>query len=141
MTQELKIVCVPPNMFGAAWLKLGDLVPDAVRVAGDLGDIVARIEDATLQLWIAADGKPLAAWFTDINIEEDGSRWIGVYGLNGSGVRRWARALSDQMVEFARAEQCARVMFAGRKAWGRLVPGCRPVREEGGHMIWERPAQ
>jgi hypothetical protein len=135
------VLCVPPEKFAAAWCRCGDLVRDAVRTAGDLGDVVQRIEDTSLQLWLVLeDGQPVAAWFTDINVEDDGSRWIGVYGLNGRGVRQWARALADRMVEFAREERCARVLFAGRRAWGRLVPECKPLREERGAVIWERVA-
>lgn len=142
MSEAITIVCVPPRMFGPVWLKCGEVVREAVRTAGNLGDVLARIEDESLQCWLVLRNgyTPAAAWFTDINVQDDGSRWLGVYGLNGKGVREWARALSDRMVDFARAERCERVLFAGRKAWGRLLPECKPLRAEGGATIWERAA-
>ena len=140
-SDNITIVCVPPNMFAAVWLRLGDLLRDAVRVAGDMGDIVERIEAEQLQLWLVCDGrKALAACFTDINVEDDGDRWVGVYGLAGDGVRHWARMLIDRLADFAREERCSRVLFAGRKAWGRLLPECKPVRQERHETIWERAA-
>lgn len=137
MTDSVAIVCVPPRMFAPAFagVTVAGVLREAVRTAGGMGDIVARIERADLQCWLVfAAGEPVAACFTDI--AEKG--YVGVYGLTGVGAKHWARPLMLRLADFAAAEGCSRVMFKGRKAWGRLLPECKPVGSEGAEHIYER---
>lgn len=138
----ITVACCPPHLFGQLLAASPDTLTRGVRIAGDMsdmGDVVERIEDRNLQVWIVTDGREvLATCFTDINVEEDGRRFVGVYGLAGHGIMRWAGQLSDTLAAFARAESCGRVMFRGRLGWARVLPEFRPIDQRGHEWVWER---
>lgn len=138
---DITVLCVPPEQFGRVLAACHDTLTRGLRLCDVecMGDVVERIEDANLQVWIVADGRTvLATCYTDINVNPDGSRWVGVYGLAGERIMRWARQLSDTLAAFARDEGCARVMFKGRPGWARVLPEFRRTERRGDEYVWER---
>ena len=139
--RDIAVCCVPPNKVGIVMRECQDTIARGVAL-GDLdnmGDVIERLEDENMQLWVILEGsEPVATFFTDINVEDDGGRFIGVFGLVGKHVMRWAGHLSGAMVAFAAAERCDRVMFMGRPGWARVLPEWRPVRRVGDEFVWER---
>jgi len=81
---------------------------------------------------------PLALFRTEIVLDTETSRYLEVSALAGTGLRRWARLVSDTMQATARELGCASVRFAGRDAWGRVLPECAPVGDVDGETIFER---
>lgn len=107
----------------------------------DPGILVADIEGNRTQVWaIVDDGELVGAFMTSILIEPSGERAVDVYGLGGERIMAWGRTLADRMAEFAKHENCRRVLFAGRKALARAYG--ETVREigrmENGNFIFER---
>jgi hypothetical protein len=127
----ITVLCVPPTHFGKLMPFCADTLTRGLQLCdlSQMGDVVERIEGANLQVWLVTDGRePLATCFTDINVEDDGGRFVGVYGLAGKRITKWARQLSDRLAAFAREECCSRVLFKGRPGWARLLPEFRQVR-------------
>lgn len=83
---------------------------------------------------------PLALFRTEIIIEADGSRWLCVSGLAGNGLHEWARMLADKLAMVAKNWDCKCVRFAGRQAWGRVLPEFKPISTLEGETIFQREA-
>ena len=138
---NIAVICVPPSRAGYVMAQCQDTIKRGIDIGdmGDAGDVVERIEQDNLQLWLVLDGdEPVATCFTDINVEAGGRRFIGVYGLAGTRIMRWAGRLSGALLAFAKEERCDRVMFRGRPGWSRVLPEYQPVRRMGGELIWQR---
>lgn len=138
---NITVLCVPPTHFGRVLAVCHEPITRGLKLCGidHVRDVAMRIERADMQLWLVTDGvETLGTCFTDINVEPDGSRWVGVYGLAGQRITKWARPLSDRLAAFARAESCSRVLFAGRAGWEKLLPECRRIEKRGDQWVWER---
>jgi hypothetical protein len=138
---QITVLCVPPEQFGAVFPFCAETLQRGLKLCNleQMGDVVGRIETANLQVWLVTDGDDvLATCFTDINVEQDGARFVAVYGLAGQRITKWARKLSDALAAFAREECCSRVLFAGRPGWAKLLPEYRRVEKRGNEWIWER---
>ena len=101
-----------------------------------------RIADSTLQLWIIIDTKTsslYAVFFTDINEDDSGAKWVSAHALGGRHLRRWAMCAHDGMIQFARSVGCHSVRFSGKRGWRRLLRDCRVIGERSpGETIYER---
>ncbi len=96
------------------------------------------------QLWGVFHGDTpglLAMFRSEISIEPDGSRVLVLSALAGKGMRAWVHIISDGMVDVARSIGCTAVRFAGRAAWGRVLPEVQRIGElRNGHAVFERRA-
>lgn len=105
---------------------------------------VADLVIGRRQLWVLffADKPGLLAMFrSEISIEPDGSRVLVLSALAGKGMRDWVHVISDGMVQVARTIGCTAVRFAGREAWGRVLPEVQRIGElRNGHAVFERRA-
>ena len=135
---------VAPAMFDSVWPHCEALMRRGLAIAPELHnrETRGRIADGTLQSWMITESEParlLAVFFTDINVEADGSKWVCVHALAGRQMWRWARKLSDGMDKFARAEGCQSIRFAGKRGWGRVLREYRVIGGHGfGSLIFER---
>jgi hypothetical protein len=92
------------------------------------------------QLWGVFDegvAGPVALFRTEIVMDQAEASHLQVSALAGRDLRRWAHLLSEQMKEEARNRGCKAVRFAGRDAWGRVLPEYRPVGAVNGETIFE----
>lgn len=125
--------------------RFGTMVIDSLATAGET-DFRACVVDFVVgrrQLWTIIDPDnptPLAFFRTEIIVDDEDGPWICLSALAGKGMWRWARKLSDQMAAVAKEQGCKTVCFAGRKAWGRILPECEVVGEIGGNVLYERAA-
>lgn len=109
----------------------------------DMRECLSELVLGRKQLWavlIPSKAWPLALFRTEIVVEDDGSKWLCVSALAGDDLKSWARLLSDGMAKVARECGCACVRFAGRDAWGRVLPEVKRVGSLGGEAVFERGA-
>lgn len=143
MPSEVKIYCVPPEMFGAVWPAAGDWILRGLAVAPSLG--VLEVMDACraghMQLWVVAQEEPAAivgACITEL-VTHDGAEIVAAYAMAGRDWRHWADALCDRMVAFAKAEGRAAVRFSGRRGWVRVFSNIKEIgKAPTGEPIFER---
>lgn len=139
-----RLVQIEPALFDLVWPHCVDLMRRGLAVAPELinRNTRGRIADGTLQTWMIIESEPaklLAVFFTDINEEPAGAKWVCVHALAGRQMWRWARKLSDGMNRFARAEGCQSIRFAGKRGWGRILRECRVIGEHAsGAPLFER---
>lgn len=118
MTAKIDIMQIPLTMLPDMAQHVGEHLARGIDGSGrhpfELAVDVARNH---AQVWaIFTDGKVVGAFMTAIVIDENGKKSVDVFGLAGAGIMKWGRVLSDRMVDFAKANDCTRVVFAGR--WG-----------------------
>ena len=137
-----KTICVPPDLASDVIAKCSETVlkglatAPGVSISELLDDIVAK----RAQLWLVLDGKdPLATAVTEI-IHDGDKRYVAVFGLGGRDMWKWSRSFAETMVNYAKAEGCDRVRFAGSEAWGRVVPDCHKIGMMHGQAVFERAA-
>jgi hypothetical protein len=141
---DLFLHMIPPHGIVAVAQLYGPLLCRAMAAGGET-DMRACLTDIAIgrrQMWaILKRGKagPLALFRTEINVE-DGERWLCVSALAGHDLKVWARLLSDGMAGVARDWDCKCVRFAGREAWGRVLPEVRRVGSAEGEAVFERGA-
>ena len=139
-----KLLKIEPDLFERVWPSCEGLLRRGLAAAPELlgPETRIRIADGTLQLWLVVEMNParlLAVFFTDINEEPTGEKWVCVHALGGRQMWRWARKLSDGMHSFALAEGCKAIRFAGKKAWGRVLREySRAGTASNGQPIFER---
>lgn len=117
------------------YLLAGAATDDDVDLEQGLADIAAD----RARVWMIVDcDRVVGAFLTSCVTDSDG-RCLDVYGLGGSGIRRWGKALTDAMVAYGKQADCNRVVFKGRKALLRTYPGVRIVGPDGPkRYIFER---
>lgn len=92
------------------------------------------------QLWaIFEPGRagPLALFRTEIVADPEGA-WLCVSALAGRDLRSWGKLLGETMTDVAREIGCKSVRFAGRAAWGRVLPEFKRVGDVSGEAVFER---
>ncbi len=145
MIKEHKIVCVAPSAFGDAWRTVGALLLRGLHAAEmPVVAVMDDIRSGARQFWLVTTSNPpdtRACFVTEIAEDAtDGKRVVWVSALAGKGITEWGRVLSDRMVEFARAEKCTAVRFAGRESLARVYGDCRVISRDGDASILERAA-
>ena len=137
MTKPL-IYCVPPDLCGEVISRVEALVERGLNVAPEINrtDLMDRLRDRTVLMWIILRGmEPLAVGFTERLDDEDA---VSVFGLAGRQVWQWAKPFAHTITEYARKEGVARVLFAGKAGWQRIIPNSEFVGMVGSQHIFER---
>lgn len=119
---DIRIYQVPPLLLVNMAPHIGPYLARGMPGSGrEPMEIAKDIERDHCQVWaIFADSKVVGAFLTAIVVvEETGERCLDIFGLSGDGAPRWGRALSDRMLEYAKANDCARFVFDGKQGWER----------------------
>lgn len=137
---EIRVVPVPVQMVPEMW---NQALPHLER-----GDEAAHTNPVKLLLdlisshavlWVVfVDDALVAAYFSAIHFEDDGSKSLMVYGLGGGALRKWLRAMIDTMERHARANGCLYASFHGVGAWSRLVPEYEATPAGDGVALYRR---
>lgn len=127
---ETRILQVPLPLVGAMW---PIVAPQLLRgVAASDGDLKALVDDivaGVANLWVITDDGDLLGVFVTAIIEDDSGRAVDVYGLSGRKIERWGHLISERMNAYAKANECGRVLFCGRKGLLRTYEGVSIVGE------------
>jgi len=122
------------------WPKIGGYLIEGAKGADEaLNQGLEDIARELARVWVILDdNEPLAAFLTAVVVDDRG-RAVDVYGLAGRSILKWGPALADQMVEYAKDNDCQRVIFKGRPALARAYPDVEIVGQEtDGTLIYER---
>lgn len=144
MKDQARIIPIPPHMIGDMW---PHVVPHLLKGLTKATDVTLRqVADDLVagndQLWcVMHRDRVLAAFLTAVYLDDDGGRFLGVYGLGGTEIELWGRELGDRMLEAAIATGAASVRFTGREAWSRVLPQYRITGQRGSEAIYERAVQ
>lgn len=139
LVDDIRIIRVPDALVAEMWSRLAPFLAKGCAALPNvtLEDLAKGIEDGTDDLWTVFDNHRPAAAFVTAQFAGPPD-FLGVYALGGNGMRRWVRQM-DQVLECeARRRGIRSVRFAGRKAWGRIIPNVRNVGTLGDHAIFER---
>jgi hypothetical protein len=140
---EIRIVRVSPEQTGGLWPLVEPWLRKGLTAATDLSmpQIRADLLEREADLWAAiVPGKVVGAFLTSLYEHEDGGTFVGVYGLGGSDLARWADQLGDTMRRFAGVSGARCVRFHGRDAWARILPEFADIGTRQGHHVYEGAA-
>lgn len=142
MPSRAKILCVPPEMVGAAWPACGAWLLRGLKEADDVPvlETIDACREGRQQLWIMGDFERcecLGAAVTQITVEGE-ALFVDVLVLSGKDLRVWARPFADSLAAFAKAEGARSIRANGRPEWARLFPEVRAVGGAGEKTIFER---
>lgn len=144
---HIRIHSIPAHRLAAALSRddVRNLLAKGLAAAQvtDARSAIANIIRGECQLWGAwsyDSGAPLGLWLTMEVVTGDNRGAICVSALAGERIREWIGHLEAAMVKIARERGCEVVHFAGRRAWGRLLPRCKEVGAIGDEAIFERAA-
>ena len=139
---EIRVVATPPDMFAQAWAHCGPMMLKGLAAADvDLREIMDRVVDRSMQLWLILDGYKVVACFLTEIFEADGKKIVGIGGLSGENPGQWCKALTDRIEQFAKTEGATAVRFGGKTGWRRLLPHYDPIGKDGAAEIFERAVQ
>jgi hypothetical protein len=141
----IKILPIPRQVFGMVWPHAAPHIIRGLTAATDtmLRDLIDDIVSGEATLWVIADeATTIAAFVTATYLDDDtGQTFIGVYGLGGYDMPRWAALLDETMADYARQVGASSVRFVGREAWSRVLPSARITGHVGREAIFERAVQ
>ena len=138
------IARIPREMIGAMFPLVAPHLLKGLATATDvtLESVVDDLVAGTDHLWaITHDDEVLAAFVTSAFLAEDGSTFIGVYGLGGKDIARWGKRLGETMTLYAKSQGAASVRFCGREAWSRVLPDFQITGSRLGEAVYERAVQ
>ncbi|MGY4159038.1 hypothetical protein ACVINW_004880 [Bradyrhizobium sp. USDA 4461] len=120
------LVCVPPWHVRTIWPHAIPLLRPACRrtTLNAFVDIETDILTGRGLLWLAWDGKAIAAAATTVLINSDIGKVCVITACGGTGMMRWLPLL-EGIEAYAREEGCVRVRIYGRKGWLRVLDGYR----------------
>lgn len=135
----ITIAQLPTELIQPSWPWIGPYLLEGARVAEDIEQGIQDIAANKARVWVILDEDEVLGAFLTSVVEDKRGTAVDVYGLGGRHILRWGKKLSDEMVAYAKQNDCGRVIFKGRKALMRAYEGIRPVgQEEDGTMIYER---
>jgi hypothetical protein len=140
MNTETRIVAIPPFLVVDMWPHLEPHIRKGLTAATDvtMRDIVDGVSAGTDQLWaVFVDGEVAAAFVTALH-DEPTSFFVGVYGLGGRDLNRWADLLGETMASYGMQVGASCVRFHGREAWSRVLPSYQITGHNAGHAVFER---
>lgn len=104
----------PP--FGDLWYDIWTLLDRAVERGGNnWPDVKEQLEDGRAQLWLAVEGRPVAAMVTKLD-----GRTLEVW-LAGGAVLSGAVPFLETAIEAAKAAGATDARIIGRKGWARVL--------------------
>ena len=123
------LLCIPPEHLEKVWPKVKPLIVAAMK-RGGFGAF-APVEDDVLNgdalLWIAYDGKRIAAACVSQISETEWRKVCTIVACGGTEMDRWL-GLLEQIEAYAKAEGCSASRIIGRDGWGAVLPAYRPHR-------------
>lgn len=122
---ELQLICFPPEEVWKIWPGAVHDMIDAGFAAFDVpmpSDILEQLRYGTRLLWLATDerNKIIAAALTQLFPMRSGMV-CKVLECGGDHMREWI-GMRTQIEEYAKLEQCSRVLIEGRPGWARMLP-------------------
>lgn len=135
---KVEIVCCPPDLAEAALERCEKVFLRGLSVCPDLdrAELTQRLRDRTALLWmVLKNNELLALGFTEIVADDDA---VAVFGLSGRNMWQWAKPFAATITAYARDEGVQRVLFAGSKAWGRVIPHAHAYGTRDGQQVFER---
>lgn len=110
-----------------------------VSIEQEMSDAISGIT----KVWVVMkDAKVVAALFTSVVHDDDGTLALDVYGMGGDGIQKWGKPLSNVLADFAKSQGCKRAVFYGRKGLLRSYNGVRIIGQHDDRtMIFERVIQ
>lgn len=124
---QVLVEAVEPSLAGSIWSRVRDMIDVGYMAGDDLmpEDMLERIRYGKTLLWVAIDddvGNILAAMTTELIPMRSGLVcWMCQCG--GERMQDWSR-FHVKIEEYAKAEQCVKVVLRGRSAaWGRVLEG------------------
>lgn len=143
--EPVEVIMIPRDSIGAMLPHLGVHLLRGLSVATDqrLPDVLDGIVDGSRQLWaVMTPDHIYAAFLTSVLIRTDGTKAVDVYGLGGERIAEWGDLISERMAGFAKANDCDKVLFCGRKGLCRVYTDVKIVGERGdGIYQFERAVQ
>lgn len=141
MQTGFSIESVPAEHLSAVWPAIAPhlLAGASVDPGIDVEEEIGAVMQGRSRVWaIIEQDRCVAAFLTAVVNDCDG-RALDVFGLGGSGMLRWGKALTERMTAYAKEAGCDRVLFKGRRALLRTYPGVRITGHEDGNIfIFER---
>jgi len=124
LSVSVELVCVDPKRVHEVWPHVAALIPGAVKRTNlsHSQDIAYDILHGDGLLWLAWNGKTIAAAATTSLVETDRDKVCILTACGGTGMPRWLSLLS-MIEDYARGEGCACVRIYGRKGWQRVLDG------------------
>lgn len=124
------IVAVPPDKIWKIWPQVANMIDDAYASADELmpGDILDQLRSARMVLWVACDveGNIITAATTILFAQRSG-RVCKIVCCGGQRPQEWHEAVM-RLEDYAKAEQCVKVVLEGREGWLRALDGYRKAR-------------
>lgn len=124
----IHVEAVEPHLASTIWPRVHDMIDSGYAASDDTmpEDIVERVRYARIVLWIAIDdtnGNIVAAMTTELVPMRSGLVcWMCQCG--GDRMQDWSR-FHTKIEEYARAEQCVKVILRGRPGWKKMLEGYR----------------
>jgi hypothetical protein len=122
------VEAVEPGTAVQIWPRVRDMIDAGLSVCDEPmpNDILARLGDGRILLWIAIDDEStniIAAMTTELVKGRNGLVcWMCQCG--GERMQDWAR-FHTKIEEYAKSERCVKVVLEGREAWQRVLEGYR----------------
>jgi hypothetical protein len=126
----IEVFPVPLVTLGAMWPSVAPLLMRGLAATDEkLEDVVVDLLTFKTQLWIVLDDTDLVGVFLSRIIDEDGEKYVDVFGLAGDRLLGWGKTISNVMAAYAKSKHCKRYVFCGRKGLLRAYEGVRIVGE------------
>jgi hypothetical protein len=118
-------MCCPPEMAGQLWPHVRQMVGSALDKTdlGRLSDLDTDVLSGRALLWIVADDGIKGAGVTRLEITQH-SKVCRILAFGGRGP---SQTLLSTIEEYAKAEGCDCVRWAGRQGWKRKLPEYREI--------------
>ena len=124
MSDETRISAIRPELVGAIWPAVVELLEPSVDTAKGKFDIENVREDilsGALVLWMVWQDKKPVAFYTTRIVEYPQRRAMAMDWVGGKNIRSWMHQALDEMEAHARRNGCQHLEGFGRMAWGRLL--------------------
>lgn len=136
----VRVCPVPLQMVPDVWSQAAALLDKGNTAAkSNKVKVLLDLVSGHAVLWLVFVGDTLvAAYFSAIQIDDDGGKSLMVYGLGGSKLRVWLSAMIGKMEAHALANGCSAACFHGVNGWGRLVPHYQATPVGDGVALYRR---
>ena len=139
-SDSVRVVPIPLEMVPAMWpaalphLERGNRSAKLNPVELLL-DLVSR----HAVLWcVFVNDELVAAYFSAVVLEDDGTKSLMVFGLGGRKVRTWLDTMIRKMEAHAVGNGCSVASFFGVRGWSRLVPHYQATASDDGVTLYQR---
>lgn len=139
-SDDVRVVPIPLELVPSMW--------DAALPHLTRGNQVAKMNPVKLLLdlvsrhavlWcVFVDDELVAAYFSSVVLEDDGTKSLMVFGLGGRKLRTWLSAMICKMEAHAVDNGCGVASFYGVRGWSRLVPDYLATPDVDGVTLYQR---